>query len=429
MHLSLRVAPPNANDAIQTLLHTMSANIPGDGWAGFGRLQPGAAGGLYERVQKVLSTANFQELEKEAIRTRRLRDKTADPELSCTIDTSSFTNGSNNLVLKVCFSDHVYWIARIQHQSVDEHQAIENADDMLSEIATMKTVGHRTTIPVPEVFAFDTSSSNPVGYPYILMEFLGGRVLKRPIAEAVPSEHLPKVAKQLAVVLVQLQAITSENFGRLWCGEHCDKPVEVVQEDLSKTSLAWFYTHRQIYNQQAMENHQDDPEWKTACWILKIAVPHIIIQDRVNGPFPLCHLDLHYGNLLFDDDYNLKGVIDWSHAHMVPIERLAVSPEFVTAPAASEERNKKILTLKGLVREHLQHLEEEVIADDDYIDGSRKTRLSEFFGTKRAEIAHRCTYSFAHRALYDGKMVAGLIYGDEVTWEQLVRVYGGLELV
>jgi isoamyl acetate esterase len=149
-----------------------------------------------------------------------------------------------------------------------------------------------------------------------------------------------------------------------------------------------------------------------------------VINDKIGGPFPLCHLDLHYGNLLFDDDYNLTGVLDWSQAQTVPLERLAVCPEFITFPGAANEVNQAVVSFKDLTYEYLRDAE----ATQGLAAGSGKkatqTSLSSFFGTTRAEITYRCTYSSAHRALWDGKMVAGLIYGDAVPWEQLVAAYG-----
>ena len=81
--------------------------------------------------------------------------------------------------------------------------------------------------------------------------------------------------------------------------------------------------------------------------------------------------------------------------------------------------NDSILKLKSLVPEGLERLENRGNPDK----GSLPTPLSRIFGSKQAEITHRCTYSFLHRALWDGQLVARLMYGDNVTWEQLVRVY------
>ncbi|KAL2259403.1 hypothetical protein VTK26DRAFT_6930 [Humicola hyalothermophila] len=218
-----------------------------------------------------------------------------------------------------------------------------------------------------------------------------------PIARQVPPEHLPKVAKQLAEVLFQLHGLSFDRLGRLWCGDDGDGPLEIVPVNSGEaapaastpeTSLEWFYLHRLESNREALKSHPHDPEWLTACWVLKTAVPHIIIEDRLRGPFPLCHLDLHHGNLLFDEEYNLTGVIDWSEAQTVRLERLVVSPEFVTFPAGAEEKKKKILAFKELVREHLQQFEE---SGRDNGQNSQPL-LSQLLGSKRAEITHRCTY-------------------------------------
>ncbi|KAG6106898.1 hypothetical protein E4U13_007182 [Claviceps humidiphila] len=73
---------------------------------------------------------------------------------------------NNLLVLNVAFSDDVCWIARILKAPVDPSYTRQHEIAMLSEIAMMKTLKSRTTIPVPEVFAFDVSPSNEFGFPY-----------------------------------------------------------------------------------------------------------------------------------------------------------------------------------------------------------------------------------------------------------------------
>ncbi|KAI8954847.1 kinase-like domain-containing protein [Xylaria longipes] len=350
----------------------MSAGRPSDSWNGFGDLEPGH-GSLHEQIQTVLSTANFRNLEKSAYLARIKQDKTVDQEVLCTINSSSFTYGFNNVVLEVSFSDHVYWIAKIQHIPVDASESLENSMDILSEIATMRTAKDRTTIPVPQVFAFDVHPSNTVGYPY--------------------------VARQLAEVLFQLHGLTFDRLGRLWCGQSGDGPPEIVPPSIHntpepsqppRTSLEWFCTHRQENNRHVLKLHPHDSEWRTACWILKTAVPHIIVETRT-----------------------------------VPLERLVVSPEIITFPGGSDEQNNNILTFKSLIREHLQHLEQTECLGNKT---SSTLLLSDAFGSKRAEITHRCTYSLPHRALWDGRLVARLMYGNDVAWEQLVRVYGESEI-
>ncbi|KAK2772571.1 hypothetical protein CKAH01_13951 [Colletotrichum kahawae] len=42
------------------------------------------------------------------------------------------------------------------------------------EVATMRWIKLRTSIPVPEVFAFDDSSDNEIGFEWMIMEFMPG---------------------------------------------------------------------------------------------------------------------------------------------------------------------------------------------------------------------------------------------------------------
>lgn len=143
--------------------------------------------------------------------------------------------------------------------------------------------------------------------------------------------------------------------------------------------------------------HPDvDPDWLTACWVLKSALPHTMIEDRVRGPFPLCHLDLHYGNMLFDGEFSLTGIIDWSNAQAAPLEQLSVCPEFVAFPGLSEEKNKPIVELKHLVLESLREMEKTQHKrpphDNPELDRTELTQLtslSSYMASKTAMITHR----------------------------------------
>lgn len=189
---------------------------------------------------------------------------------------------------------------------------------------------------------------------------------------------------------------------------------------------------------------------------MKNALTHIVVEDRIHGPFPLCHMDLHHGNLLFDEDYNRTGVLDWAYAQTVPLGRLAVSPEFVSGPAYPAESKEAIKRLVGLIAQSLQDLERKRVEDDQVPppsssqdDGTTVTRkrkrstdaetedsmdeaqptmttLADIFGTKRAEITNRCTYGSSRVVLWFGRMVPNLIYEDHFSWRQAVNVFGDI---
>ena len=407
-------------------------------WSGFAGISPESD--KYGRIKLVFSSADFQHLKMRAIESRRRHETNLPPDIDCSIGLTQFAAGYDNLVLKLVFSDNVHWVARIPYRTIDD----DTRTSMLSEIATMNTIHERTSIPLPRVFEFEMSTDGPFRYPYILMEHLGGRKLDG-LATSTPPHYRDKVAKQLANVFSELQNLTFSHIGRLWRGETADQPVDIIpmawhhSPGPLETSLEYFYNQRQGENQEIVALHPDNADWLTACWVLKLALAHIVLQDRVRGPFPLCHLDLHFGNLLFDDEYNLTGVIDWSNAQTAPLEQLSVSPELIIFPGRSEEENQPIVEFKNLVVQFVQETENKKVKEEETVErkampsdlqqGNTKqsqhlTPLSAFMASRSAEIMHRQYMASPQGSLWAGKRVAKLIYGDHITWEQLREVYG-----
>ncbi|KPM43827.1 hypothetical protein AK830_g2791 [Neonectria ditissima] len=404
-------------------------------WLGFAGMNPGSD--KYKRLQLLLSSANFEYLKIRAMESRRRHQPNLAPQVECSINETRFGSGINNLVIELAFSDNVHWIARIPHQAPGD----DDKTAMLSEIATMKLIHKHTTIPIPQVFDFETSADQPFGSPYIFMEHLGGRTLDNGLAMAIPRPHHTKVAKQLANVFAELQSLTFSRIGRLWCGENTDQPVEIIPMAWHSTpgpldtSFEYFYNQRQSENREMIALHPDDPDWLTACWVLKTSLTQMIIEDRVRGPFPLCHLDLHYGNMLFDSEYNLTGIVDWSSAQAAPLEQLSVCPELVTFPVLSDEENQPIVELRRLVVEFLKEMERDQekkpLLDDPTVDmslSSDLTPLSTYLASKSSEITHRQYMASPRASLWVGKVVAKNIYGSTITWEQLREVYGTMSL-
>lgn len=177
--------------------------------------------------------------------------------------------------------------------------------------------------------------------------------------------------------------------------------------------------------------------------MLKTALAHTVIEDRVRGPFPLCHLDLHFGNLLSDEEYNLTGVLDWSKAQAAPLEQLSVCPKLVIFPGLSEEENQSIVEFKKLVIQFVKEMENDKAKEEE--KGERKTPplgqqqgnmkqsqhltpLSTYMASESAELMHRQYMASPKGSLWAAKRVAKLIYGEHIIWEQLREVYGCMPL-
>ncbi|UKZ96204.1 uncharacterized protein TrAFT101_011005 [Trichoderma asperellum] len=165
---------------------------PNNGWEGFASLSPDSD--KHKRIQLLLSSANFEHLKARAIESRKKHQANLPPNLECDINLTHFTSGFSNVVLELAFSDDVCWIARIPYQDFDDGDRIP----MLSEIATMKMIHKNTTIPIPHVFEIEASADQLFGYPYIIMEYLSGRILPNGLATTIPLQYRVKVAQQLA---------------------------------------------------------------------------------------------------------------------------------------------------------------------------------------------------------------------------------------
>jgi hypothetical protein len=293
-----------------------------------------------QNIEQLLLTANFSYLCTTASRLRSSLDgktkgsKRKHHPLACSIDSTKFASGSHNVVVDLKFSDSALWVVRIRLPT-DPDYDISIEASMNCEITTMKFVSSRTAIPIPRVHGFDVSSTNPLGFRYVLMEALSGHIIDDKFSKSVPQTQWDKVAEQFANYHHQLSILRSDRISCFTSGPTMDdEPTTAPYNAMGpfSTCLEYFYCTRKNEIRSIKAAHGDDEQWSTVAWILEQALPSRVIEEYFHGPFPLCHTYLHYNNILVDEDYNITGIIDWSEAQTVPLERFMISPEFITYP-------------------------------------------------------------------------------------------------
>lgn len=84
-----------------------------------------------------------------------------------------------------------------------------------SEVATMHYVATKTTIPVPHVYAYDSSSDNALGYEWILMDKIAGSSFYDLQSDMSMEERLD-VAKTVADWVHQLHSLQFESIGSVY---------------------------------------------------------------------------------------------------------------------------------------------------------------------------------------------------------------------
>lgn len=131
-----------------------------------------------------------------------------------------YTLGGSHVIREIVFDDDVHWIARVRmariNKNADEHYIPKQVHDfwtdalaaeMQSEIDTMSYVREHTDIPVPQVYSYDTTATNPVGAPFMLMECFAGTLgIEMPDGfQAIPDQFKQKYSDAEAAILVSIR--------------------------------------------------------------------------------------------------------------------------------------------------------------------------------------------------------------------------------
>ncbi|KAF8432805.1 hypothetical protein BGX38DRAFT_1224875 [Terfezia claveryi] len=110
--------------------------------------------------------------------------------MTCTINPQPLA-GSYNILYRVTFSDSSAWVFKIPSTGYLPEWSEASGRWLRSEAKTMNLIRKRTSIPIPEVFAFDSGLDNIINAPYIAMEFVDGiQMAERWFSTADGSEQL-----------------------------------------------------------------------------------------------------------------------------------------------------------------------------------------------------------------------------------------------
>ncbi|OCK86599.1 uncharacterized protein K441DRAFT_649987, partial [Cenococcum geophilum 1.58] len=116
-----------------------------------------------------------------------------------------------------------YTVSSIDEQTGARHECIFRVAlpvvpwyKVQSEVATMEYVRINTTIPVPRVYAFDSSMNNAVGLEWILMEKIQGESYGD-AADYMSTGAKLEVKRKIAEWMDQLSKLTFDGIGSLYC--------------------------------------------------------------------------------------------------------------------------------------------------------------------------------------------------------------------
>ena len=227
----------------------------------------------------------------------------------------------------------------------------------LSEVATLDFVRKNTSLPVPKVISYCSTSSNPIGYEWILMDMMPGTPLKERWTSLTWSAKESLVQKLVvyAASMFQKQFRTIGNM--FFKGEvsvsaapEIKRTVSLpffwgdhVHQDVPKgpfwSSRDWIVARLMFSENDAkrtLEESEDEDEREDADNTLSIISRLRSQMSEFFGAAQgegessiLFHDDLTSQNILVDNDGALSAIVDWECVSVVPLWRACTYPAFL----------------------------------------------------------------------------------------------------
>lgn len=246
----------------------------------------------------------------------------ADTSSGCLVQTS---NGSFNLV-HILQLDDLKMVIRIPitGQSGDLHSSAKEA--LESQVQTIDYIRKHTSIPVPQIYHFDTTANNEIRAPYIAMSHVSGRNVSHlwfDTSGPTPLEdRRQRILTQLAKIMSQLRTLHFDKIGSLLPNSQsggielgpCYEWDTAEDEAISITSSGPFST-TQSFLRSFWAPVNDKNEFAIgAARILEEMLPYIPSTSE----FVLAPPDFDSQNVMVDEQGNITGLIDWDNVQTVP---------------------------------------------------------------------------------------------------------------
>lgn len=220
-----------------------------------------------------------------------------------------------------------------------------------NELAIMAWLRSNTSIPVPDVLAFDTTINNPLCQEYTLMTRMRG-VTGSDVYDTITDDQMDAILDQMVDYHLELYArpfnhvggLRTSPLGSLVPGPVLDEymwqvpeikeywPNGETFESLNPDSpdgyphfVAWITAFMKKYL-NAIEIHPS-LDWLTGSDVAMLDQFVELINaspmlEKINGGlrYILAHRDMHFANMLLDaDTHRIAGILDWEFAQVVPL--------------------------------------------------------------------------------------------------------------
>ncbi|KAL8770459.1 MAG: hypothetical protein Q9209_003885 [Squamulea sp. 1 TL-2023] len=262
--------------------------------------------------------------------------------LSCKV-LSPPLSGSYNILFPIRFKDGLEWLLKVPANGCDGWDE-QSARALTSEVLTMKYLFNHSAIPVPRIHSFDSSSTNAIRCPYILMERIDGTPLHYGWygdgdGPGSLDRFRERTLNDIAKAMVQLENFAFPSAGALQYNAK-DKRLDVGvyrkvdhyaendrvrlgdDEDLTTFSEHGPFAEPKDYFLSSLEKSDATELSHTLQSYRKLLRLLIVWFFEATGEdslgFVLAHPDFNLQNILVGDDGSLQGLVDWDGVVAVP---------------------------------------------------------------------------------------------------------------
>ncbi|RDL41621.1 uncharacterized protein BP5553_01600 [Venustampulla echinocandica] len=250
--------------------------------------------------------------------------------------------GSYHVLFPVEFNDGIRWILKVPVNGTRDRFDGPAARALCSEALTMQLLRHKTTIPLPRVFAFDATCGNDLGCPFILMSFISGKSLydcwfDHTVPKHIVQARRTRTLKELAAAMIQLDRFSFDQGGSINFDEHgqparispsrhvdnqamLDRLYTDDQDEMAVyVELGPFTDPRSFYT--AFLDCRHEPRTissKGELELLRLFLHWVPEPMDERKKFVLTHPDFDIQNVIVSEDGGLQGLIDWDGVCAVP---------------------------------------------------------------------------------------------------------------
>ncbi|OAX80849.1 hypothetical protein ACJ72_04811 [Emergomyces africanus] len=234
-------------------------------------------------------------------------------------------------------------------------------EKLRSEIATMKYIAEKTTIPIPHLHGYSITGDNTVlGLPFMLLEYVEGKTLAGVVLHKLEKSTREYFYFQLAGIYLQLYHQQFDRIGALTLDENDEnwvfannRPLTVdvneqevggldfcsrflpPQQTFTSTVDYVYLVFRLIYNDyyrcpDSITGEEDAQHYRYSIWAGQSVAMEWVKPEYNHGPFILMHGDLRPSNIVIDNNFNITSILDWEWSHTLPAQLFAVPPYWLT---------------------------------------------------------------------------------------------------